>query len=200
MLHGVGSACLWVVVDEAALREGDDITLTTVGGADLKPVWSPNGRKIAFMSKRDVDFDIYVADADGGNVRQLTDDPGNDFNPPWSPDGHRIAWNSDRDPTHDFEIYTMRADGSDVRRLTHAPGIDSVPSWSPRGLIAFESSRTPALTRTDLLLSQGFRVMGDKELRLELNVLNVFNQKTARHIFNFLNKGGLIPDRASSYR
>ena len=39
---------------------------------------------------------------------------------------------------------------------------------------------------------------GNKRLRFELNVLNLFNQKTSRHIFNFLNKGGVVPDRASS--
>jgi hypothetical protein len=77
-----------------------------------------------------------------------------------------------------------------------------VTSTNSADLMVFgrgDMGRTPALTRTDVLLSQGFRVMGDKEVRLELNVLNVFNQKTARHIFNFLNKGGIIPDRASSY-
>lgn len=62
-----------------------------------------------------------------------------------------------------------------------------------------DMGRTPALTRTDLLVSHGIRLPGNKSVRLELNVLNVFNQKTARHIFNFLNKGGIIPDRASSY-
>ena len=52
-----------------------------------------------------------------------------------------------------------------------------------------DMGRTPMLTRTDLLVSHGFVVMGDKQLRLELNVLNLFNQKTSRHIFNFLQQG-----------
>jgi hypothetical protein len=54
--------------------------------------------------------------------------------------------------------------------------------------------RTPVLTQTDLLVSQDVRMPGEKRLRLELNVLNVFNQKTARHIFNDLNR----PRRQSS--
>ena len=41
--------------------------------------------RIAFASDRDGDYDIYVMDADGGNVRQLTDDRGMDFTPAWSP-------------------------------------------------------------------------------------------------------------------
>ncbi len=43
------------------------------------------------------------------------------------------------------------------------------------------------------------RLSGGQSLRVELTVLNLFNQKTARHIFNFLNKGAIIPDRSSSF-
>ena len=56
--------------------------------------------------------------------------------------------------------------------------------------------RTPVLTRTDFLAAHNFNMGGSKDLRLELNVLNVFNQKTARHIFNFVNRGE--PARGSS--
>jgi hypothetical protein len=60
-----------------------------------------------------------------------------------------------------------------------------------------DMGRTPVLTRTDLLVSHELRLMGAKRLRFELNVLNVFNQKTERHTFNFLNRGAGAP-RASS--
>jgi hypothetical protein len=64
--------------------------------------------------------------------------------------------------------------------------------------------RTPKLFRTDLLLSHEVRLGGatstsGKRVRFELNVINVFNQKTATHIFNWLNKGGIVPDRSSSF-
>lgn len=52
-----------------------------------------------------------------------------------------------------------------------------------------DMGRTPTLTRTDLLVSHELSFAGRKKLRLELNVLNVFNQKTATHLFNHLNKG-----------
>jgi hypothetical protein len=52
-----------------------------------------------------------------------------------------------------------------------------------------DMGRSPVLTRTDLLVSHEFRVTGARRLRFEANVLNLFNQKTATHIFNFLNKG-----------
>ncbi len=60
-----------------------------------------------------------------------------------------------------------------------------------------DMGRTPVFSKTDLLLSHELPMAGNKRLRLELNVLNVFNQKTARHIFNFLNRGAGTP-RASS--
>ena len=50
-----------------------------------------------------------------------------------------------------------------------------------------------------MLVSHEIGLAGSKRLRFELNVLNVFNQKTTRHIFNYLNKGAIIPDRASSF-
>ena len=60
-----------------------------------------------------------------------------------------------------------------------------------------EGKRTPVLTRTDLLLSHTVNVVGTKRLRFDLNVQNVFNQKTTRHIFNFLNRGSGV-ERGSS--
>ena len=52
-----------------------------------------------------------------------------------------------------------------------------------------DMGRTPVLTRTDLLVAHDLKLNGGKSLRLELNVLNAFNQKTARHLFNGLNRG-----------
>src|SRR5919108_2709992 len=154
---GVGAAALAVVpggnglIAFTATQNGNrDIAVlepcgavrTLIAGpaAELKPAWSPDGRELAFMSNRDGNFDIYVANGEGSGVRRLTDDLRNDFNPVWSPDGRTLAWNSDR--SGDFGIYVMNANGGDVRRLTDAPGIDSVPSWSPRGeRNAFRASR-----------------------------------------------------------
>ena len=76
------------------------------------------------------DYDIYRADADGGNLRPLTRSPSYDAAPPVGPDG-TIVFTSARDG--DLEIYTMAADGSDVRRLTHTRGYDGGPFFSPDG-------------------------------------------------------------------
>ena len=61
-----------------------------------------------------------------------------------------------------------------------------------------DMGRTAVLSRTDLLLTHELALMGAKRLRFELNVLNVFNQKTARHIFNFVNKGAGGPRQSAA--
>ncbi len=81
------------------------------------PAWSHDGTKIAFMSERDGNPEIYLMDADGSNQTRLTDHPAADWSPSWSPDGKRIAFSSDRAGHH--EIYVMNADGTGVLRLTH---------------------------------------------------------------------------------
>jgi hypothetical protein len=60
-----------------------------------------------------------------------------------------------------------------------------------------DMGRTPVFNKTDLLVSHELPMAGNRRLRFELNVLNLFNQKTTRHIFNYLNRGAGTP-RASS--
>ncbi len=104
--------------------------------------------RIAFVSNRDGNFEIYVMDDDGGNLRRLTNHPDRDFSPSWSPDGKWIAFVSNRDghvnirgrPTD--EIYVMDADGGNQLNLTNDPHDDRSPSWSPDGKrIVFSSDR-----------------------------------------------------------
>jgi Tol biopolymer transport system component len=87
------------------------------GAYASSPSWSPDGGKIAFESDRDgSDSEIYVMNADGSDVTQLTNNNASDGSPSWSPDGERIAFVSDRafqDPeglNRNYEIYVMDAD------------------------------------------------------------------------------------------
>jgi len=74
-----------------------------------------NGNKIAFQSDRDGDHEIYVMNADGTEVQQLTDNDDGYWVPVWSPDGNKIVFSSNRDG--DYEIFVMHADGSNVVSL-----------------------------------------------------------------------------------
>jgi len=96
--------------------------------------------ELAFSTERDGNREIYLMNANGGNVRRLTDNPALDDFPAWSPDGSQIAFVSDRDGNP--EIYVMNADGSNIRRLTNDPAADTYPSWSLDGsVILFMSDR-----------------------------------------------------------
>jgi Tol biopolymer transport system component len=91
--------------------------LTHNAAYDGEPAWSPDGRKIAFQSKRRVggNGEIYVMNADGSGKRNLTRNPAQDVRPSWSRDGRRIAFVSDRDGR--LEAHVMNADGSGQRSL-----------------------------------------------------------------------------------
>ena len=87
-----------------------------------------NSDQIAF----DYSGEIFVMDADGANVRQLTDNDHSDGGPAWSPDGEQLAFHSSRNG--DFEIFIMNADGRYLRRITTSDGwADMDPAWSPDG-------------------------------------------------------------------
>ena len=106
--------------------------LTKTSGIDeCSPVWSPDGKHIAFVSKGADASAIEVMSASGRRRRKLTDGSGKDSDPSWSPDGSHIAFSSNRD-VH-AGIYTMAVDGSDVRKLTDHKADDYCPRWQPDG-------------------------------------------------------------------
>ncbi|HEX9411696.1 MAG TPA: hypothetical protein VF986_08395 [Actinomycetota bacterium] len=112
------------------------------GPASPRPV-APSARKgkIAFVTDRDGNNEIYVMDADGTNSQNLTRSIRDDQVPAWSPDGKRIAFVSNREERTD--IYVMNSDGSDATRLTRGPPIEGSPAWSRDG-------KWIAFTRSDL--------------------------------------------------
>jgi len=114
--------------------DGSGLTrLTDDPAFDGAASFSPNGKQITFMSRRDDgDLDIYVMNADGSGVERLTDSPASDGAPRWSPNGKQIAFRSDRDG--DNEVWIMNADGSGKTNVTDNEGVGDVfPSWSPNG-------------------------------------------------------------------
>jgi TolB protein len=144
LMHSDGSHVVTLV---------DELDVSTDVGGDL--AWSPDGTQIAFiaetaMIRGAIPSEIYVINADGTDLRQLTDNGNVNLGPVWSPDGTQIAFwgyapgafdpgNDDEQAT---EVYVMDASGENIRNLTQSSGLDSQPAWSPDGsLIAFSSFR-----------------------------------------------------------
>ena len=93
--------------------------------------------KIAFVSNRDGNDEIYVMDADGSNQTRLTFNDGSDSSPMWSPDGAQIAFTSVREGNTD--IYVMDADGSNVRRLSDHFHFDYMRGFNGRVMTRWNS-------------------------------------------------------------
>ncbi len=95
------------------------------------PSWSPDGSRIAFNSNLTGDHVMYIAEADGSKVVDLSS-AGEGWQVDWSPDGRCTLFTSHRDhPDNYTDVCVMRPDGSDVRRLTHQRAY--TPGWSPDG-------------------------------------------------------------------
>lgn len=128
-----------------------------VGTSETEPAWSSDGAQIAFVSDRDGNREIYVANTAGTETRNLTEDPAEDTSPAWNANSSKIAFATNR-VDGDWDVYVMNFDGSAPTPLSdigeqegegEAPyplqnnGFNDVdPAWHPNGLyLAFSSDR-----------------------------------------------------------
>jgi Tol biopolymer transport system component len=95
--------------------------LTTAKGYDAEGSYSPDGKQIVFCSNRsgEKDLELYIMDADGSNVRQLTHAPGcYNGGPFFSPDGKQVIFRSDRKKKDHLQLYVINSDGTGEKALT----------------------------------------------------------------------------------
>jgi len=121
--------------------------LTVTESTNVRPTWSPDGKRIAYQSDKDGSFHIYVMDTDGSNTKQISSGADiDDRHPAWSPDGNTIAVDSG-DATH-REIWLIDVASSKRTQVTKTGGIASFPAWSPDGkrlaYYVYQSSYTPS--------------------------------------------------------
>ena len=118
-------------------RNGKSQPIVQTGSMTTGIAFSPDGSRIAWAQSAGQGTQLWIANADGSDKKQLTD---TQFfinsSPSFSPDGKRLAFVSDRGGSP--QIYVMNVDGSGVRRVAFQGNYNQTPSWSPRGdLIAF---------------------------------------------------------------
>ena len=137
-----------------------EIWIMNADGTDQQQIPGLSGGGPYFTSDNRIVFhsqpgpsEIYIANMDGSNLTQLTQNNAEDWHPEVSPNGQQIAFMSNREGTH--EIYVMNLDGTDPKRLTFNELDDWYPSWSPDGSALIFSSNNDGQRQIYKMQSDG---------------------------------------------
>jgi Tol biopolymer transport system component len=199
-----------------AQREGKDVLyLMDVATANVRarldlpvdavwsPVWSPDDKQIAFSGSHGGISDLYIVNADGKGLRQLTNDLYGDLQPAWSPDGRRLAFATDRGPETDlsvlkfskWRIAVMDVQTGAIEVLPGQAGLNLNPQWSPDGAeLAFISDRTgiPNVFLYDFAARQHYQitnVLGGVSAITEYSPAISWARGADRMAFTYFEKG-----------
>jgi Tol biopolymer transport system component len=157
----VDGAPILQIYTAAADGAGDVRQLTNDSRfVDTRPVYSPDGAKIAFDREKNPGPSlgvppgnaVWIMHADGSHPQQLTPPELEADSPNWSPDGSRIAFENNACPTCDVsDIFTMNPAGKNIRQLTHGIGNNLYPTWSQDGSqIVFQNTSDFATFNQDI--------------------------------------------------
>jgi Tol biopolymer transport system component/imidazolonepropionase-like amidohydrolase len=131
---------LWVI----PAKGGRGTLITDYFNDARQPVWSPDGKTLAYFAYRDGGYDLWTVAQDGTGAKKLTDGAYDDREPAWSPDGKRIAFSSDRLGVGgpNYNIWTIDLTSGKIAQVTTDPGEDRMPTWSPDATrLAYASTR-----------------------------------------------------------
>jgi TolB protein len=191
--------------------------LTDDPAFDDQGAFSPDGKRLAFVSTRRGQADIWMLDLKTRKTQLIIGDPAGDFRPAWSPDGQWIAFSSDRQPARRScpdttepgpgpfvtpqytSIFVARLDGTDVRRVTSESEVAGGPRWSADGshIIAY-TAPVEAVCRGDLMFGRGPSQIisidwrtGKREQITEGPGLKIFPNWLPEGRFAYVTRGGL---------
>jgi TolB protein len=106
----------------------------------ISPSWSPDGKRVAYVSFESKKPVIYIHELATGNRVVLSNEKGNNSAPSWSPDGTKLAVSLSRD--NNTQVYVLSADGKNIKRVSKSAAIDTEPQFSADGKsIYFTSDR-----------------------------------------------------------
>lgn len=105
---------------------------------EIRPLYSPDGKFVAFNSNRGGLFDIYILEVATGKIQQLTKHRGNNYVPKWSPDGKQLLfysnyWGNPWTGEINHDIYRVNSDGSEMERVLVHSSNDMFADWLPNG-------------------------------------------------------------------
>ncbi|MBS0358574.1 MAG: Tol-Pal system beta propeller repeat protein TolB [Proteobacteria bacterium] len=138
----------------------------------MSPAWSPNGKRIAYVSFESRRSQTYVVDVATGQRHLMTDYPGLNGAPAWSPDGQKLALVLSKDGSP--KIYVMDVGSKQMRQVTQGGAIDTEPNWAPNGnAILFTSDRggSPQIYEVNIGTGQTQRITYDGKYNASANYL-----------------------------
>ncbi|MEO8923869.1 MAG: LpqB family beta-propeller domain-containing protein [Caldimonas sp.] len=126
---------LWVI----PIAGGDATRITSWTMEPTAPVWSPDGKTIAFQNyTTDGNYHIWTVEPDGANAKELTTGFFDDREPAWANDGSALVFSSDRGNDGQYKIWTYALAGGTLKQVSTGAGAESNPVFSPDGkTIAF---------------------------------------------------------------